>query len=249
MPIISASIVQNNTYRLTVTLGHGNVENVVVTSNGKYDVCYVKDGKALNRTGRIVNVVQNRVTPNNSYILFDWSEDQSSRKERIHFYQIQNIIDVTPNDAYAIALQHGFVGSVTDWLESMRGDPGKDPYELAVDSGFEGTKEEWFASLKGERGFSAYEIACRNGYEGTEKEWLISIRGDSAYDIAVKNGFKGTEAGWLESLKGKSSYEIAKEYGFTGTEEEWMAQNGDVTALKKVVDQIVIAVKWKTDMT
>lgn len=248
MPIISATPVQNNTYRITVTLGHGSMENIVVTSNGKYDVCYVKNGKALNRTGRIINVVQNKTAPNNSYILFDWSEDNSSRKERIHFYQIQNIIDVTPNDAYAIALEHGFVGTVTDWLESMRGDPGKTPYELAVDCGFEGTEEEWLVSLKGERGFSAYEIAVRNGFEGTEEEWLISIRGESAYDVAVRNGFEGTESEWLDSLKGKSAYEIAKDYGFTGTEEDWMAQNGDVTALKKVVDEVVLAIKWKTSM-
>ena len=249
MPILSATQVQNNTYRITVTLGHGNVENVVITSNGKYDVCYVKDGKALNKTGRIVNVVQNRVTPNNSYILFDWSDDNLSRKERIHFYQIQSIVDVTPNDAYAIALQHGFVGTVTDWLESMRGYPGKSAYELAVECGFEGAEVEWLESIKGERGFSAYEIAKRNGFEGTEEEWLISIRGESAYEIAVKNGFEGTESEWLESLKGKSAYEIAKDYGFEGTEEDWMAQNGDVTTLKKVVEQVVEAVKWKTDMT
>lgn len=248
MPIISATPVEASAYRLTVTLGHGNVENVVITKNGRYNVFYVKDGRAINKTGRIINVVKNDVAPKNSYILFDWSGDTSSRKERIHFCQIQNIIDVTPNDAYKIALEHGFVGTVLDWLNSLRGDPGKSAYEIAVDCGFEGTKEEWVDSVRGERGFSAYEIAVRNGFEGDEQEWLKTLKGDSAYDIAVKNGFEGTEKEWLDSLKGKSAYEIALTYGFEGTEEEWMAKNGDTVAIHRTVEQVVERMEWRTEM-
>lgn len=248
MPIISAAPVQTNVYRLTVTLGHGDMENVVVTSNGRYHVSYIKDCKAINKTGRILNVVKNELNPRNSYILFDWSGDNSSRKERIHFCQIQNIIDVTPNDAYRIALEHGFVGDVTDWLKSLHGDPGKDAYEIAVECGFEGTKQEWVDTIRGERGFSAYEIACRNGFDGTEEDWISSLKGDSAYDIAVKNGFVGTETEWLESLRGKSAYEIALDYGFTGTEEDWLAQAGDTSAIKLRVDQVMQTIEWKDGM-
>lgn len=228
MPIISADVIDKKSYRITIAMGNCMVENVVVTDDGLYSLHYIKDGKAVNHTGRILNVVQNRNIPQNSYLLFDWSDDNSNRRERIYFYQVQVLQDVTPNDAYRIALQHGFIGTVEDWLESMRGYPGKDNYEIAVDCGFEGTREEYIEQCRGERGYSAYDIAKQNGYEGTEEEWLASLRGKdgkSAYDIAVEHGYEGTEEDFVKDLRGetgKSAYEIAKEHGFTGTEEEWV---------------------------
>lgn len=147
MPIISADPIDKKIYRISLTMGHGIVENVVVTDNGLYEIYYIREGKNINKTGKILNVVQNKSIPKNSYILFDWSYDNNSRKERIYFHQIQILKDITPNNAYTIALEHGFVGSVTDWLESLKGAPGKDAYEIAVDCGFKGTREEWLASL------------------------------------------------------------------------------------------------------
>ena len=274
MPIVSVTPVDKKIYRLTMSLGHCMMENIVVTDDGLYEIYYLKDGKYINRTGKILNIVQNTANPDNSYVLFDWSEDNSSKRERIHFYKIQTIKDITPNDAYRIAVAHGFVGSVTDWLESLRGDIGKSNYEIAVECGFEGTEEEWLESIKGERGYSAYEIAKNNGFEGTEQEWLNSLKspGKSAYEVAVENGFTGSEADWLLSLKGndgKSAYELALKYGFVGseedwlkslrgqsayeaavangfegTEEDWFAANGDTVIIKQQVDQIIYAMKW-----
>ncbi len=76
--------------------------------------------------------------------------------------------------AYEIAIQQGFNGSETEWLESLKGgqgdpgskgdqgDPGKSAYELAVQQGFEGNVDEWLESLKGEKGdagdFGNHEI-------------------------------------------------------------------------------------------
>ena len=273
MPIISADPIDKKVYRITITLGHGMVENVVVTDDGLYEIYYIKDGKSANRSGRILNVVQNRNMPNNSYILFDSSTDRCNRRERIYFHQVQLLKDVTPNDAYRIAVEHGFVGTVTDWLESLKGDPGKDNYEIAVDCGYTGTREEWLESMKGpmgERGYSAYEIAVNNGFEGTEEEWLESIRGKdgkdgkSAYEIAVEHGFSGSEVEWLESLSGepgkdgepgKSAYELAVENGFEGSEEEWLTRIGDVTLvekdvteLKEEVTDIKNAITWNDGM-
>lgn len=240
MPIISCNVLENKSYRVTVTLGNGMLENLVITSDGLYSIYYIRDGKSINHTGRIINIVQNKAIPKNNYVLFDWSEDNSNRRERIYFYQIQHINDITPNDAYQIALKHGFIGTVEDWLESMRGLPGKNAYELAVDCGFTGTLEEWLDSLKGSGeggsgsgspGLSAYQIAVQNGFAGTEKEWLESLKGRpgndgmSAYQFAVQYGFKGTEEEWLESLKGsegKSAYDIAVDHGFKGTETDWL---------------------------
>lgn len=236
MPIISAEVIDAKKYRMTLTLGHNMMENVVITDDGLYSLYYIKDGKSINHDGRILNVVQNRAIPQNSYILFDWSDDNSNRKERIYFHQVQFLKDITPNDAYRIACEHGFVGTVDDWLESMRGYPGKDNYEIAVECGYKGTREEWIESTRGERGYSAYEIAIRNGFKGTEEEWLESLKGrdgKSAYELAVDNGFEGTLDEWLKTVQGaegKSAYEIAVEHGFKGDETAWLeslkGQNG-----------------------
>ena len=226
MPIISSEVIDKKNYRITVTLGHGMMENVVITDDGLYSVYYIKDGRSINHTGRILNVIQNKSIPQNSYILFDWSDDNSNRRERIYFFQVQFIKDITPNDAYKIAIEHGFVGSVEDWLESMRGYPGKDNYEIAVECGYTGTREQWVEETRGARGYSAYEIAIRNGFSGTEEEWLESLKGSN----------------------GKSAYEIAVDHGFEGTEEEWMATYGDVTELQKRVDNVESAITWKDEM-
>lgn len=70
--------------------------------------------------------------------------------------------------AYELAVQNGFVGSLTAWLASLRGPagavstvpgpqgnpgaPGKSAYQLAVDAGFTGTQAQWLESLKGQDG-------------------------------------------------------------------------------------------------
>lgn len=98
-------------------------------------------------------------------------------------------------NTYELALLNGFNGSLTDWLLSLKGNPGVD--------GINGTN--------GLDGASAYEIAVANGFTGTVTEWLISLigpsgtNGASAYEIAVENGFVGTEAEWLASLVSSGS--------------------------------------------
>lgn len=225
MPIISAEPIEKNIYRITLNSGYGELQNITVSSDGLYSIYFIKDGKCINATGKILNVVQNRACPKNSYILFDYSEDNSNKRERIQFYRVQSIKDITPNDAYHIALEHGFVGTVEDWLESLKGQPGMSNYELAVEAGFEGSEEEYLDSLKGK---SAYQIALEHGFLGTEEDWLKSLvgkDGKSAYESAVEKGFLGTEEEWLASLKGSdgaSAYQIAVKNGFDGNETEWL---------------------------
>ena len=220
MPIISAEVLESRSYRISLTLGHGMTENIIITTNGLYSVFYIKDGKSFNEQGKAVNVVQNKTMPNNSYILFDFSLDNCNRRERVYFYQIQYLKDITPNNAYQIAVDNGFIGTVEDWLTSLKGDPGKSAYEIAVDCGFEGSEEEWLNSLRGEQGYSAYDIAIKLGFEGSEQEWLASLKGE-----------KGDT--------GYSAYEIAVEHGFKGSEEEWLASLGDGGAMQTVVKDLV----------
>lgn len=254
MPVIAAEPIQAQIYRLSYMVCQGVIENVTITPDGLYTVYYVKCGKLVNATGKIINVIKNNRCPENSYILFDYSLDSSSRRERILFYQIQLIKDVTPNDAYNIALKHGFEGTEEEWLASLKGGDGKTAYDLAVDAGYEGTVEEWLLSLNGDPGKSAYEIAVAYGFSGTEEEWLKSLEGKpgkTAYEVAVESGFQGSQDEWLASLKGDqgpSAYDIAVEHGFEGTEEDWLIKIGDTTALQKQVNLIQDHIQWVDGM-
>lgn len=78
--------------------------------------------------------------------------------------------------AYELAVQEGFIGSLTEWLESLKGANGKD--------GTDG--------VNGQDGLSAYEIAVQNGFIGTETEWLESLKGKDGNSPEV-SGFATTE--------------------------------------------------------
>ena len=69
------------------------------------------------------------------------------------------------------------------------GIPGKSAYEVAVDTGYVGSESEWVESLQGEPGRpgtpgrpgvpgqSAYEMAVAAGFTGDEAAWLESLKG------------------------------------------------------------------------
>lgn len=101
--------------------------------------------------------------------------------------------------AYELAVEYGYVGTESDWLESLTA------YGMAVKNGYVGSLNEWLESLKGKTGDSAYDLAKSEGFEGTINQWLESLKGDSgksAYEIAKEQGFEGTPKEWLESLRG-----------------------------------------------
>ena len=82
------------------------------------------------------------------------------------------------------------------------GENGLSAYELAVQNGFAGTLTEWLNSLKGADGKDG--VDGKNGIDGANgKDGINGKDGLSAYEIALKNGFVGTESEWLDSLKGK----------------------------------------------
>lgn len=230
MPIICAETIEKNEWRLVLNTGYGTMENILVSTDGLYSIYFIKNGVCVNAVGKIVSVTVNKANPRNSYLTFDYSEDQSNKRERIQFFKIQNIKDITPNNAYVIALEHGFVGTEDEWLKSLQ---GKSAYDLAVEAGYIGTVDEWLRSLQGE---SAYEIAVRLGYEGTEEEWIESLKGEK--------GDKGDP--------GESTYEIAVKHGYEGTEEQWIAEQQavrtDLDALTVRVDTIEDNISWVPDM-
>lgn len=103
--------------------------------------------------------------------------------------------------AFEIAVENGFVGTETEWLESLKGADGRDGID-----GQDGTM-----GPQGEQGPPGADgQPGRDGMNGSDGRDGINgqpgkdgAEGKSAFEIAVENGFVGTEAEWLESLKGK----------------------------------------------
>lgn len=80
--------------------------------------------------------------------------------------------------AYELAVQEGFIGSLTEWLESLKGNDGKDG--INGKDGIDG--RDGADGVDGKDGLSAYEIALKNGFVGTESEWLASLKGKDGAD-------------------------------------------------------------------
>ncbi len=126
--------------------------------------------------------------------------------------------------AYEIAVENGFVGTEAEWLESLKGQDGKDAEGPTIEINDDGY---WVINGKP----TDVLAVAKDGKDGvtptisSDGYWVInnvktSIKakgengengangadgtsGKSAYEIAVENGFVGTEAEWLESLKGQ----------------------------------------------
>ena len=117
--------------------------------------------------------------------------------------------------AFEIAVEHGFVGTETEWLESLRGTDGKDG--LPGKDGADG--------LPGRDGTNG-----KNGVDGKNgTDGISGSDGKSAYIIAVEHGFSGTENEWLQSLKGKD--------GITPDMSDY-ATKADIAELQEQIRQI-----------
>ena len=114
--------------------------------------------------------------------------------------------------AFEIAVEHGFVGTETEWLKSLRGTDGKDG--LPGKDGADG--------LPGRDGTDG-----KNGVDG-----INGSDGKSAYIIAVEHGFTGTEDDWLQSLKGTDGKD-----GITPDMSAY-ATKSDIAELQKQIESI-----------
>ena len=87
---------------------------------------------------------------------------------------------------------------------SEKGKDGKSSFEIAVEHGFAGTETEWLKSLRGTDGKDG--LPGKDGENGVDgkngTDGINGSDGKSAYIIAVEHGFTGTEDDWLQSLKG-----------------------------------------------
>ena len=120
--------------------------------------------------------------------------------------------------AYEIAVEHGFVGTETEWLESLKGVDGKDGCDGR--NGVDG--------LPGKDGKDGADgLPGRDGIDG-----INGSDGKSAYIIAVEHGFSGTENEWLQSLKGADGRD-----GITPDMSDY-ATKTDIAELQEQIRQI-----------
>ena len=101
-----------------------------------------------------------------------------------------------------------------DGVDGRDGADGKSAYLLAAEHGYSGSESEWLASLKGEKGDKGDTGAAgekgdtgaagKDGRDGTDgAAGRDGVNGASAYEIAVQHGYSGSEEAWLASLKGE----------------------------------------------
>ena len=123
--------------------------------------------------------------------------------------------------AYEIAIEHGFVGTETEWLESLKGVDGKDG--VNGKDGCDG--RNGVDGLPGKDGKDGADgLPGRDGINGSD--------GKSAYIIAVEHGFTGTENEWLQSLKGADGKD-----GITPDMSNY-ATKADIAELQEQIRQI-----------
>ncbi len=140
----------------------------------------------------------------------------------------QTLIIPNPSNDYEIAVNEGFDGTVTEWVEMIDAKGGKTAYEQAVEKGFKGTEKEWMNMLWGRQ--VDVETAKRDRTTAIVAEWIQSLQtsnGNSPYEMALKHGFYGTFTEWVESVigtDGEKAYEHAQTKGFTGTYKEWIEE-------------------------
>lgn len=133
-----------------------------------------------------------------------------------------------PQNDYEVAVNEGFEGTVTEWIESVNEKGGKTAYEQALSNGFKGSEEDWMRSLWGRQ--ADVEIAKRDKTTAIVSEWIQSLNtsnGSSPYELALKHGFYGTFTEWVESVigsDGEKAYEHARTQGFAGSYKEWIEQ-------------------------
>jgi len=150
-------------------------------------------------------------------------------------------------DLYAQLIEK-FKEMIAEMETGSNGKDGLSAYELAVQSGFIGTLTEWLASLKGADGINGKDgtdgkngadgINGADGKDGTNGK--DGANGLSAYEIAVQHGFTGTETEWLESLKGENGEGIDESKFATNTALIYLQNTlkNDISAQQEQIDDL-----------
>lgn len=158
--------------------------------------------------------------------------------------------------AYEIAVKNGFVGTVSDWLESLKGAdglPGKDGINgvdgkdgKAGRDGVDGQNgidgKDGRDGVDGQNGLSAYEIAVENGFTGSEEEWMQSITPDLSPYITRVEVLKIVDDKVNSSAPDLSPY-VTRVETQKLVESKFQTVESDLTALENTVNTEIQAIK------
>lgn len=153
-----------------------NAAQVDALLKAGYEVEYSNDGKTWGVTPDEVKFIRFRHLNLNG----EWAE--------IDVSSLSASAAGAGKSAYEIAVENGFEGDETEWLESLIGPAGLSAYGVAQEAGFSGTVQEWLASLtgpQGKPGKSIYEVAKENGFTGTEEDFIASMKGEPGQDLKI----------------------------------------------------------------
>lgn len=153
-----------------------NAAQVDALLKAGYEVEYSNDGETWGATPDKVKFIRFRYQNLNG----EWAE--------IDVSSLSVPAAGAGKSAYEIAVENGFEGDETEWLESLIGPAGLSAYGVAQEAGFRGTVQEWLASLtgpQGEPGKNAYEVAQENGFTGTEEDFIASLKGEPGQDLKI----------------------------------------------------------------
>lgn len=149
--------------------------------------------------------------------------------------------------AYEIAKENGFIGTVSEWLESLKGAdglPGKDGIN-GIDgaNGVDGKDgADGQNGADGENGKSAYEVAVENGFTGSEEEWLQSITPDLSPYITRVEVLKIVDDKVHSSAPDLSPYVTRLETQKL-VESKFQTVENDLTSLENTVNSEIQTVK------
>ncbi len=209
-------------------------ENPELTSNEPVLITSENPSSVLLDVIDVIEVVKREeipFDPSQNEVVENQPENQEPKDDQVEeipvkISAINTPIIAKPANDYEIAVNEGFDGTVTEWIEMIDAQGGKTAYEQAVEKGFDGTEDEWKKMLWGRE--VDVEIAKRDKTAAIVSEWIQSLntsKGNSPYELALKHGFYGTFTEWVESVvgtDGEKAYEHAKEKGFEGSYKEWI---------------------------
>ncbi len=89
--------------------------------------------------------------------------------------------------AYELAVQHGYEGTMQEWLESLK---GKSAYQIAVENGYSGTETEWLASLKAK---ADNVVSIKDAKFNSKGELILTFSDETVLNLGIAIGADGKD--------------------------------------------------------
>ena len=123
----------------------------------------------------------------------------------------------TGKSAYDLAVEHGYVGTESTWLNSLQ---GLTAYEVAVSNGYKGTKTEWLKYIKADGGIQAIQdfLTKPSNVQVTIPDYgnIPSLQG-YIYTMFENGGLPATpfltQSGMVASVLPEGSYAVVTDDG------------------------------------